>query len=182
MSRCIVVRRGPGPTVRQGDSTKRPRMCADGAAATSNMVDGKVCFRRRQSSPQRPTLAAQRRRTACSPPMRSGNGKGYRYDRHRRRKAVIRSEDVKDSLRVSFARLGDIPLHSADAAISHYSNSRTCDPLVTLARQRHAAPAISTAQKTKKPRNSAALETWKFGAGEGIRTLDPNLGKVVLYP
>jgi hypothetical protein len=22
----------------------------------------------------------------------------------------------------------------------------------------------------------------KFGAGEGIRTLDPNLGKVVLYP
>ena len=25
-------------------------------------------------------------------------------------------------------------------------------------------------------------ETWKNGAGEGIRTLDPNLGKVVLYP
>ncbi len=23
---------------------------------------------------------------------------------------------------------------------------------------------------------------YKFGAGEGIRTLDPNLGKVVLYP
>jgi hypothetical protein len=23
---------------------------------------------------------------------------------------------------------------------------------------------------------------WKLGAGEGIRTLDPNLGKVVLYP
>jgi len=22
----------------------------------------------------------------------------------------------------------------------------------------------------------------QFGAGEGIRTLDPNLGKVVLYP
>ena len=22
----------------------------------------------------------------------------------------------------------------------------------------------------------------EFGAGEGIRTLDPNLGKVVLYP
>ncbi len=22
----------------------------------------------------------------------------------------------------------------------------------------------------------------KYGAGEGIRTLDPNLGKVVLYP
>jgi hypothetical protein len=24
--------------------------------------------------------------------------------------------------------------------------------------------------------------TLEFGAGEGIRTLDPNLGKVVLYP
>ena len=24
--------------------------------------------------------------------------------------------------------------------------------------------------------------SWNFGAGEGIRTLDPNLGKVVLYP
>jgi hypothetical protein len=23
---------------------------------------------------------------------------------------------------------------------------------------------------------------YDFGAGEGIRTLDPNLGKVVLYP
>ena len=27
-----------------------------------------------------------------------------------------------------------------------------------------------------------ALNLEKFGAGEGIRTLDPNLGKVVLYP
>ena len=26
------------------------------------------------------------------------------------------------------------------------------------------------------------LYGWKTGAGEGIRTLDPNLGKVVLYP
>jgi hypothetical protein len=25
-------------------------------------------------------------------------------------------------------------------------------------------------------------QVWKNGAGEGIRTLDPNLGKVVLYP
>jgi hypothetical protein len=28
----------------------------------------------------------------------------------------------------------------------------------------------------------AGLDNWKAGAGEGIRTLDPNLGKVVLYP
>jgi hypothetical protein len=26
------------------------------------------------------------------------------------------------------------------------------------------------------------LLDWETGAGEGIRTLDPNLGKVVLYP
>ena len=26
------------------------------------------------------------------------------------------------------------------------------------------------------------LFLWETGAGEGIRTLDPNLGKVVLYP
>jgi hypothetical protein len=28
----------------------------------------------------------------------------------------------------------------------------------------------------------AACLDFKTGAGEGIRTLDPNLGKVVLYP
>ncbi len=27
-----------------------------------------------------------------------------------------------------------------------------------------------------------SMGNWKTGAGEGIRTLDPNLGKVVLYP
>ena len=39
--------------------------------------------------------------------------------------------------------------------------------------------------KQKRPRrtvfNTLILMT-KSGAGEGIRTLDPNLGKVVLYP
>ena len=39
----------------------------------------------------------------------------------------------------------------------------------------------------RRRRPSAATERaccWqiRFGAGEGIRTLDPNLGKVVLYP
>ena len=31
-------------------------------------------------------------------------------------------------------------------------------------------------------RLNSLLNPWKTGAGEGIRTLDPNLGKVVLYP
>jgi hypothetical protein len=49
-----------------------------------------------------------------------------------------------------------------------------------------ASPAlVPTAGKQKQPRR-ATLNHLKslrdFGAGEGIRTLDPNLGKVVLYP
>ena len=32
------------------------------------------------------------------------------------------------------------------------------------------------------PYHNALISLGKFGAGEGIRTLDPNLGKVVLYP
>jgi hypothetical protein len=34
----------------------------------------------------------------------------------------------------------------------------------------------------KTARLSALHSLRHFGAGEGIRTLDPNLGKVVLYP
>jgi hypothetical protein len=34
----------------------------------------------------------------------------------------------------------------------------------------------------KKPPNLAVFQSLRSGAGEGIRTLDPNLGKVVLYP
>ena len=39
--------------------------------------------------------------------------------------------------------------------------------------------------KQKRPRRAASkslIFLKKTGAGEGIRTLDPNLGKVVLYP
>jgi hypothetical protein len=39
--------------------------------------------------------------------------------------------------------------------------------------------------KQKAPRRVLfirLISLWKSGAGEGIRTLDPNLGKVVLYP
>jgi hypothetical protein len=39
--------------------------------------------------------------------------------------------------------------------------------------------------KQKRPRRTVfnrLIFLKKFGAGEGIRTLDPNLGKVVLYP
>ncbi len=39
--------------------------------------------------------------------------------------------------------------------------------------------------KQERPRGTAfkfSISVRKSGAGEGIRTLDPNLGKVVLYP
>ncbi len=49
-----------------------------------------------------------------------------------------------------------------------------------------ASPAFGPGPgKQKRPRRAAfirLISLRKFGAGEGIRTLDPNLGKVVLYP
>jgi hypothetical protein len=50
----------------------------------------------------------------------------------------------------------------------------------------HASPVSQTwagKQKTvPKDRFKSLISLRKSGAGEGIRTLDPNLGKVVLYP
>ena len=47
----------------------------------------------------------------------------------------------------------------------------------------HASPVLPTGagkQKTvPKDRSRRLISLRKFGAGEGIRTLDPNLGKVV---
>ena len=44
----------------------------------------------------------------------------------------------------------------------------------------------TTPQTTKaalrRPLRKPMISFGEFGAGEGIRTLDPNLGKVVLYP
>ena len=50
----------------------------------------------------------------------------------------------------------------------------------------HASPVSQTGAGKQKaaPQDRSKILTSlrKFGAGEGIRTLDPNLGKVVLYP
>jgi hypothetical protein len=50
----------------------------------------------------------------------------------------------------------------------------------------HASPVLPKGagkQKTApKDRSKPLISLRKSGAGEGIRTLDPNLGKVVLYP
>ena len=60
------------------------------------------------------------------------------------------------------------PLQSAPCCFPHASPVSRAD-----AGKQEAAPTGS-----RKQLNSFR----NFGAGEGIRTLDPNLGKVVLYP
>jgi hypothetical protein len=41
---------------------------------------------------------------------------------------------------------------------------------------------VAETTKAARRRPVVVVSVGKFGAGEGIRTLDPNLGKVVLYP
>ena len=41
---------------------------------------------------------------------------------------------------------------------------------------------LADKQKASGGRPFKCMVCLKLGAGEGIRTLDPNLGKVVLYP
>jgi hypothetical protein len=49
-----------------------------------------------------------------------------------------------------------------------------------------ASPAIASEagkqKTTPKDRSDSLIYLKNIGAGEGIRTLDPDLGKVVLYP
>ena len=46
------------------------------------------------------------------------------------------------------------------------------------------APALTAGKQKTAPKDrfDTLISLRKSGAGEGIRTLDPNLGKVVLYP
>ena len=41
---------------------------------------------------------------------------------------------------------------------------------------------FNRARNQKSPGEPRLATSWKNGAGEAIRTPDPNLGKVVLYP
>jgi hypothetical protein len=43
-------------------------------------------------------------------------------------------------------------------------------------------PEAGKQKKTPKDSSQPLICLKKIGAGEGIRTLDPDLGKVVLYP
>jgi hypothetical protein len=67
-----------------------------------------------------------------------------------------------------------------------WMSEASSDPRVTTQYPRPSPPIRATRdynrQKREKPQFPAAFTTPFTGAGEGIRTLDPNLGKVVLYP
>ena len=69
-------------------------------------------------------------------------------------------------------------VHMPEVAARLLPSSSCCFP--------HASPVSPSGagkQKTApKGRSKQLISLRKSGAGEGIRTLDPNLGKVVLYP
>ena len=58
--------------------------------------------------------------------------------------------------------------------------------LSSLCRFPHASPVspsrVGKQNTAPKDRSKQLISLRELGAGEGIRTLDPNLGKVVLYP
>ncbi len=64
------------------------------------------------------------------------------------------------------------------AALHNAANAFCCFPPASPA-----APEGAGKQKTPRRASAKRLILLRLsGAGEGIRTLDPNLGKVVLYP
>ena len=72
-------------------------------------------------------------------------------------------------------RASAICLNGAATSCNSIGGDR--DIMVRFDRQRSPGTANPASQSAGK-----AMITDKSGAGEGIRTLDPNLGKVVLYP
>jgi hypothetical protein len=59
---------------------------------------------------------------------------------------------------------------------------RRRDPFRLQLAYRPDSPSHCKQKAAPKDRSNILISLTKPGAGEGIRTLDPNLGKVVLYP
>ena len=82
------------------------------------------------------------------------------------------------SRRVLLTDRGLRRLHMQKATESPLRFASVCFP--------HASPAFvpeaGKHKETPKDSSQSLIYLKKFGAGEGIRTLDPDLGKVVLYP
>src|SRR5690606_28720231 len=76
--------------------------------------------------------------------------------------------------------LGPRPLESRQAKMLHGIRQRAFSCLQGAYTQMRQGPCKQKAPRRALLRSLIFLR--KSGAGEGIRTLDPNLGKVVLYP
>ena len=99
------------------------------------------------------------------------------YTRFSRSFTQIRAQDIASQVNAIYAtRLGTLDAsHMPKVAGRPLRHASCCFP--------HASPVSEPRagkQKTAlKDRSKQLLFLRKFGAGEGIRTLDPNLGKVV---
>jgi hypothetical protein len=87
-------------------------------------------------------------------------------------------EQSKITTRASVWTTSELSLRFATAAFSSTAFASCCFP--------PASPDwLLRLGKQKTPRRALGKSAYllrETGAGEGIRTLDPNLGKVVLYP
>ena len=85
---------------------------------------------------------------------------------------------ARPSRRVLLAASGQTRRHMPKPTESPLRFASICFP--------HASPAFALKagkqKTTPKDRSDSLICLKKIGAGEGIRTLDPDLGKVVLYP
>ena len=78
---------------------------------------------------------------------------------------------------------GSNPVIALDSSDFSRALVTTCNPTVTAPSRAASAPRDFTRTKTHKSPGEPRLGSFgENGAGEAIRTLDPNLGKVVLYP
>jgi hypothetical protein len=102
--------------------------------------------------------------------------------REAEQRAARLSLSVQQRRHCSASRLTELQAAAASAVPNAFGSVRRhafcCFP--------HASPAlVFGAGKPKtapRDRSKPVISLMKSGAGEGIRTLDPNLGKVVLYP
>ena len=122
--------------------------------------------------------------TPLPPPQPSGKRRGKQFCGGHARWGSKRARSIETTYSaltrppeaVDYDSFGAIPV--PEAAADQLQHASCCFP--------HASPVSPSGtgkQKTApKGRSKQLISLRKSGAGEGIRTLDPNLGKVVLYP
>ena len=125
-----------------------------------------------------PRLRTQRMGLRTDTPIRDLiEGNAQRLGRTYVPKAVV-CRGARPSPRVLLAAGGRTRRHMPKPTESRLQLASICFP--------PASPAFASEagkqKTTPKDRSDSLICLKKIGAGEGIRTLDPDLGKVVLYP